>query len=282
MKLNNHIIKGTVTPIIFCLITISIILVYSFYSNIYYLLAKDSNNNEGLCFFYNILNPNLHFWLTTFIYSIPSLFFLNTIMNNHFNKFDYLIKERLGTKKFIFNNFVSTFIKSFIFIFFLYIYILLFIHVVLTPLNFSYSEYIDLTNYSINIFTKNTFANLIIYMFCSSIGFSIFTIFILSIKNKFKQKYLFKISSLVLGILLSVIPIIVGNYLYLLFENDIFLKIFSTFLLPSLITPGIQGFGSYGNIINPYINYLLTLTFYILITIISTYFEYNGEYKYDF
>lgn len=111
--------------IIFIIITI---LSVQFYTDIYYLLAKNGCKDAGLCLFYNSLNPNMNFEIPIIILSIPSAFLLEQYHINHFNKFDYYIKERIGFKKYIYQSYVRNFINSFLLILSIYISMIFVIH----------------------------------------------------------------------------------------------------------------------------------------------------------
>lgn len=52
---------------------------------------------------------------------------------------------------------------------------------------------------------------MLIYLILSGLGFALFSTLILSLKNMLKQKYLFKISSIVIGVILVVLPVIIGD-----------------------------------------------------------------------
>lgn len=60
---------------------------------------------------------------------------------------------------------------------------------------------------------------MLIYLILSGLGFALFSSLILSLKNMLKQKYLFKISSIVIGVILVVLPVIIGDRLFVVSEN---------------------------------------------------------------
>lgn len=263
------------------LVILSIIMIYLFYSDIYFMMKNDNNSNAGLCFFYNILNPNMFFWITVYLLLLPSNILQDGFINECMNKFKYLIIERIGFKKYYYHNLLHNFLNSFFMICIIYIYMLIFIHICLAPISFSYSEYVASTNMIINVFSKNTFLNLVTYIFLSSIGFSIFSTLIFSLKNHFKNKYLFRLSSLVLGIVLMVLPIIIGSILYNLINIDLILYFFSALSLFSLFVPGTQVFGNYLYIDNTLITFVFAVSLYLLIIAIIIFVERKREYAYE-
>lgn len=263
------------------LFVISIVLVYLFYSDIYYLFPKDKSYNTGLCFFYNVLNPNMHFWIPIIILILPSNVLLNDYYNEHLNRYDYFIKERVGFNRYVITNYFYSFINSFLLIITIYIYMLVFINLFLAPISFSYFDYVANTNTMINLFSQNTFFNLFLFILFSSIGFSIYCCLIYSIKNFFIQRYIFKILSVVIGVLLIVLPIIIASKLYNLFKFPFILNFFSFISLMSLLFPGIQGFALNIDFFSPIFLYFTSLILYIIVVIIITNRERKREFKYD-
>lgn len=262
--------------IIFIIITI---LSVQFYTDIYYLLAKNGCKDAGLCLFYNSLNPNMNFEIPIIILSIPSAFLLEQYHINHFNKFDYYIKERIGFKKYIYQSYVRNFINSFLLILSIYISMIFVIHFFLTPIFFSYHDVIKFKNYTIDIYNENIYINMLIYLILSGLGFALFSTLILSLKNMLKQKYLFKISSIVIGVILAVLPVIVGDRLFVVSENYNILILFSAMSLLNLIFPGVSGFGKYGYVFSPILVYLISFIIYSLITIFTLKIEMRREYN---
>lgn len=273
--------KKKLLTICYVILAVSIILFYQFHNDIYYLLAKNKENNAGLCLFYNSLNPDLNLEISIIILTLPSCILLNQYYINHLNKFDYYIKERIGFKKYLCQNYIHNFFHSFIFILCIYISMLLFIHFFLTPINFLNNNSILMTNHAINMFCENTFFNLLIYLILSSFGFSLFSTLILSLKNLFKQKYIFKVSSIFIGIILSVIPTIVGNQLFTIFNNNYILIIFSTLSLFNLLFPGITGFSKFGHLSSPILIYTISFVVFSTITLAIIKFEMKREYSYE-
>lgn len=269
--------KRFVYTIVIIFITI-IILSVQFYTDIYYLLSKNGCKDVGLCLFYNSLNPNINFEIPIIILSIPSAFLLEQYHINHFNKFDYYIKERIGFKKYIYQSYLRNFINSFLLILSVYISMIFVIHFFLTPIFIPHHDVIEFSNYTIDIFNKNININLLIYMMLSGFGFALFSTLILSLKNMLKQKYLFKISSIVIGIMLAVLPVIIGNRLFVMFGNYDILILFSAMSLLNLIFPGVSGFGKYGYVCSPILVYLISFIVYSLIVIFTLKIEMRREY----
>lgn len=263
------------------LVILTILMVYLYYSNIYFWLGQDITNNEGLCFFYDILNPHLYLWVTVIIISLPSNIICRKYVDYRINKFDLLLKSRQGFKKYVINNYINSFIYSLLVIFLVYIYMLFFIHFFLTPINFTYSDYVATTNMTINIFSKNTFLNLAYYICFSSIGFSIYNTLIMSVKNIFKQRYFFRISSILLGVLLTVLPVLFASRLFDIFNNTLILQLISLITLPTLMSPGIQSFGGYGIILPPIIGFFGSAILYGIIIFICFIKQFKREYKYE-
>lgn len=120
---------------------------------------------------------------------------------------------------------------------------------------------------------------MLIYLILSGLGFALFSSLILSLKNMLKQKYLFKISSIVIGVILVVLPVIIGDRLFVVSENYNILILFSAMSLLNLIFPGVSGFGKYGYVFSPILVYLISFIIYSLITIFTLKIEMRREYN---
>lgn len=264
------------------IMVICFILVYhSFHNDIYPLLASEGYKEAGLRFFYSIFDSSIELKITVIFLLIPSNLFVFNLLQEKNNHFSYMLKTRLGTKKYLIGNYIQIFIKMTLIYMFMHFLILLFIHLFLIPIEFVDNLDEIIMQRNLYIFSNKSFISLIIYMFLSSLGYASFGCLILSIKNLFKQNYSYRIASLLVGIIMIALPAIIGFKLYSIVPNENILNFFNTLFLPSLVTPGLQAISGFELSIHPIFIYLCSFFIYNLSSVYVYYYMSRMEYKYE-
>lgn len=250
-------------------------LYYYFYRDNYNLVTK--NESTGLMLFYHS-QMLLHFSqiFTVIIFVSPNIF-STEIVDEKRNHFSYLIKQRIGRKNYFRSNLLLNSLYSFIFMVLLQFFMILFIHLFLAPIDFNFVQG-DLTgvDYPYNFFDSNFLYNILIYICFSSIGFAIFSDLVYEMNLIIKNKYICKGSGLILGLLLSTVPVIAsGTFSEKIFHNQLFIYIFSPTYLPFLIMPSSPLMGGFHLHLPMIVIYILCVTCYLLV--ISILHKYNSR-----
>lgn len=96
-------------------------------------------------------------------------------------------------------------------------------------------------------------------------GYTLFSDFIMSLKDIVSNPYIYRGGGMVIGIVLSVLPVLIGVSLYRLTDIKVF-DLLAVFYLPTLLLPGIEGFGSFTPYLHPLILYMLSFLCYSVMT----------------
>lgn len=228
----------------------------------------------GLATFYNMQSTgfSIVFYLLA-LFIIPNIFSIQMVVEKQ-NTYSKFLKTRLGTHHYHLVNYVANTVLTFLFMFFMEILLLLFIHFVLFPISFQYTGIESVTTGIVS----NPLWNLVIYIPLSALGYTVFSNFILSLKDLIGNPYVYRGVGLLIGIVLSVLPVMIGVALYRSLEIKMF-DIFSVIYLPTILLPGVEGFGSFTPFLHPIILYSISIVFYIFITFIIAMIFNKMEYK---
>lgn len=226
--------------------------------------------NLGLNFFYRDLQQigfNLMF-VFVLLLLIPNLYSYQTIKEKN-NLFNMMIIQRISYKKYMKREIRNNFVKTFLVVMIIYVYSL-FITNLFVPIEFNFSA-ID-WNYVYNpyyqqyyeLFSNNSFISTIIYIIFVSLGYAVFSNFILSLQAFLKNLYIYRIT----GILTLILCVSGMSVLTTLFANIIGMKnaslLFSPFVIGFLLNPGMMTFGGEVTIPSMTWYFISTLTFLII------------------
>lgn len=250
----------------------------TFISGIYKELSL-THPEAGLAFFYELQDTTFTLWFPIMVLIMPSNLLGISYLKERNNKFSNFIKIRIGSKRYFKGNVVCNAIHSFVLFFTVQLVIVLVIHFFLIPIVFNFNTGIE-SNQVYEMITKNRLLNLILYIIFSSFGFTAFSTLILSIKNYFKNEYVYRGASLLLGLILIALPAILANSLYLLFNSEIILNLFMFIFLPTLISPGVQGISIVGIPFSPMVGFVFSFVMYLLVSILLFYKTSKKELQY--
>lgn len=190
---------------------------------------------------------------------------VNNFYENKYSKFQNFIVTRTGRKKRLIYEIVNVLISSFLFRIIVHIFMLVVIHLFFS--NIEFTIHTDLSYYRSAFISLNTnpYVSLLIYIIYSSVGFSIFSLFVYSMISFIKNKYVYKVSGIISFILLIVIGAFLGNELYKYFDNIKFfnpvIQAFNTF---NLISPGVEGFTSVTTLFEAHVYYWYTCVMFLI------------------
>lgn len=230
--------------------------------------------NFGLATFYNMQSTgfSIVFYLLA-LFIIPNIFSIQVVVEKQ-NTYSKFLKTRLGTYNYHLVNFIANTVLTFVFMLFIEILLLLFIHFFLYPISFQPMGIEGVTTGIV----ANPFWNLIIYIPLSALGYTVFSNFILSLKDLVGNPYVYRGIGLLLGIVLSVLPVMIGVSLYRSIGIRTF-DIFSIVYLPTILLPGVAGFGSFTTFFHPLILYSISIVFYTITTLFITKIFNRLEYR---
>ena len=228
----------------------------------------------GLATFYNMQSTgfSIVFYLLA-LFIVPNIFSIQVVVEKQ-NTYSKFLNTRLGTHNYHLINFVANTVLTFVFMLFIEIFLLLFIHFFLFPVSFQPMGIESVTNGIVS----DPFWNLIIYIPLSALGYTVFSNFILSLKDLIGNSYVYRGIGLLIGIVLSVLPVMIGVALYRSIGIRMF-DIFSIIYLPTILLPGVEGFGSFTPFLHPLILYIISIVSYTFITIFITKIFNKLEYR---
>lgn len=227
--------------------------------------------NLGLSFFYRDVQEIGFNLLYAFLLLllIPNLYAYQTLKEKH-NSFNTMIIHRISFKKYFKREIINNFVKTFIVVMLIYIYTLIIINF-FVPIKFNFSS-ID-WNYVYDpayqryyeLFSNNSFVSTMIYIIFVSLGYAVFSSFVLSLQFFVNNLYIFRI----IGIVVLIVGVAINAFITSLVANIIGAKIatllFAPFTIGFLLNPGIMNFGS-SSPISSIAYYFITVLTYLIIT----------------
>lgn len=218
--------------------------------------AVGNSVEAGISFFYNIQGTYESVLLMLLPMICLPLFFANNLSQNRYTGFNKFLITRVGSfQRYLRNFFVKTFRVTFAAVLIWQCLLLLEIDLLMSPIKILRSSRF-LKNSLGYIFSQNGYVNLFCFVLLASIGWAIFVCLVLAISLFIKNPYIFWGLGLMVGLLLFLIPVLLGNGL-----------ISYLFFLPILIMPGNQIIGSYIPSVPLYIQYGLTTLVYMSVTL---------------
>lgn len=273
----NEKTKKFIIPIITLIVMIGII----------YYVCRDGNykmfmhfNGIGLQLYYELQNPGFYLPFYIFILYLSANIYAIDFFRYKQTKFNNMIICRKGHKDLFFSNIKKIIISSFMFRLLCHVITLIIINYFFIPIKFNLSV-LEATDSIFHIFSHSTILSLIIYVFYSCIGFTIFSLFMYSMIYMIKNIYVYRVFGVIAGIFGYVITSIVYSILYSNGISEAFVQIFCyTFFTGSLLSPGLDVLGPSGLIVNVHIVTLVTFVSYLLVTTGLLAIQYKMEKKY--
>ena len=224
------------------------------------------HSNVGLQVFYQFQN-----FVPTFLLLglLSNCLVIDNFYQNKQTKFQNHIITRVGYKKRMKYEIKQVLILSFIIRFLYNLLLLGIIHFFFSKISFK--EYEDISYYASGVVElfHNSKISLILYILYSSLGFSIFSLFIYSVSYFIRNQHLFKISGIILFIGLTVLSAIIGNQLYMHFENIKFANpILQALATSSLMVPAMMGFTTITSLTETHIYFWYTCICFIIYSLI--------------
>lgn len=217
------------------------------------------NGNSPLTYFWEIQfsGPSSSLIIDTISMIIFSVYGSTIYIYIKNNNFFYSVQQRIGYTKFVKYAVVKTFFYATLLSLLTKVYELLLICLVIKkiPSNIALSQELLLGR---NPLDDNTIKGYFIFLLLSSIGWGIYSIFILSIGLFVKKMGIYFVLSPIIGTTLILIPGILVPAL-----GVSWVPFFSTWFIPSLIAPGQLGFAvSNGHSPNIYILFIFSTLIY--------------------
>lgn len=264
-----------ITLIIILIVTVaSLYYLFNYWSDGIY--AK-FNSNIGLAVFYRFQDFIPGFLILGLL---STSLVVESFYQNRQSRFQNHIITRIGYKERIKYEVKNVVIISFIIRLLFNIFLLLIIHFFFS--NIEFKEYSDVSYYASGVaeLFANSKISLLLYILYSSIGFSIFSLFIYSVSYFIKNQYVFKISGIILFIGLTVLSAIIGNLLYVYFSDIKFSNLLLQALATSsLMVPAMMGFTSITSLFETHIYFWYTCFCFIIYSGILLYIRYKLERK---
>lgn len=215
---------------------------------------NDFDKNYGISVYFNIISINRNvIYFIAYTLLMPSIVLMDYFDYN-FNKFNYFIIERIGIREYYKKALLNIFVITILSTLFINLCLLLSIGILWSNISFE-------PQYIYNLFSENTFINIVIYFILSAIGTAFFSMFMFSIINFINNKYIYRgfisILTFTTIILCTFIAPFIFSVFRLLFNNKTIFKTIIFSIVPSgLLTPGMI-FEYYG-----FLNFVSSLIFY--------------------
>lgn len=244
--------------------TIAITCILLILGNILLYLNPNNNfdNDYGISIYFGLISINRNIiFLITYTLLLPGIILID-YYDYAINKFDYMIIQRIGVnqyyKRALENIFVITFFAT------------LFINLcLLICIGFIWSNISFTPQYIYELFSQDTFKNIVCYLFFCSIGTSFFSMFMFSIIDFIKNKYVYRgfIPILIFTTIIFctfIFPFLSGIGSILFKNLLIFKTIIFSFVPSGLLTPGMI-YESYG-----FLNFGCSFLIYFVCFVVST------------
>lgn len=234
-----------------------------------YLLNEEILPDIGISAFFHLFNGNrtLIFLFLGILLGTPSVIAIYYFQYKN-NAFKNLILTRISYKKYIQNMLVKTFVYSFCFYLALNIIVLLLVHTMYYPILFH--EPMQLYE----LFSSNLITNVVIYIILSSLGFSIYNLFLTQLIEFIHNEFLFRGITLINFVAsLIIFSGIKSMFVKVIQDNQIIDTITSSIVPINLFTPGLLY--EY----NGLPSFIASAIFYLLVTFICGWVAYKGAMK---
>lgn len=228
----------------------------------------------GLATFYNIQSTgfSIVFYLLA-LFVIPNIFSVQVVIEKQ-NTYSKFLKTRIGTVNYHITNFITNSVLTFLFMISLEVLLLFYIHFFIFPISFQYMGIESVTTGIVS----SPLLNLLLYIPLSALGYTVFSNFILSLKGIFNNAYIYRGIGIIIGIILSVLPVMIGTLIYRSFGIKLF-DILTILYLPTILLPGVEGFGAFTPMLHPFILYILSILFYSFVTYLLSKIFNKLEYR---
>lgn len=220
---------------------------------------NEFDKDYGVSVYFSLMSINRNvIYFISYALLLPSIILMD-YYDYAANKFNYLMYERVGVKKYYKNSLINIFIVTFLATLFINLCLLVSVGLIWSNISFVPQNIYTL-------FSEDTFTNLFVYFILSSIGTGFFSMFMFSIINFIKNKYVYRGIVAILTFSSVIFCTIIGPLLFplsSLFENLTMFKTFVFSLIPcGLLTPGMI-FENYG-----FLNFICSFIIYLICFII--------------
>ncbi len=255
---------------------------FSFYSADYGIFTPESYAHLGLNFFYRMQTTAL-----VLLYFIINIFLAPNLLaadlyrdrKTHFSNF---IKIRIGSRRYFYHSIAENYLTVLLYFICTQLIALLFIHFFIFPITFDFSLFEGLYNAS-EALSSNHVWNLILFIFLSANGYAVFATLLFSLRRYLRDVYLFRASGLILGLLLYILPALLYQFVnnrFPMLSQFIFYPLYMLYF-PTLIAPGVEGFGQYLLDFSPILAFLISYAICGGIAVWLNYKADRREYRYE-
>ena len=237
-------------------------------------------SDSGLHMFYTLCNSGLFLPFELLLLFLSSNFIASDFYNNKYSGFQNYIVTRVGEKNRLKYEIKQVLKCSFLLRFILHIFILLIIHIFFSRISFH--EYSDVSYYveGAAALFSNSKVSLLLYLIYSSIGFSIYSLFIYSLIVVIKNKYVYRVSGIVVFIGLVVCTALFGNELYKYFNDIKFANPIMQAINPmNLLSPGVDSLTTVTTLLETHIYYFYSCFCFIIYSLFFMFLRYKKERK---
>ena len=262
-----------------------LIIIYLFihlgYLSMGYNLFSSISAQTGLEFFYRINGATLFLPFYLLLGFLLNNILATDYYKNKYSSFQHFIVERTKYKPRIKEEIKRILIVSFIVRLLIHLITFFIIHINFTKISLVMTK--DPTYYinAVFAYSSNSVISFKFYIIYSTIGFCILSLFLYSLIPFIKNLYIYRISGILLSIIGTMIPALIGN-LYISYLGKLGLIgniITNLFYSGGLISPGVDAFTGVTNGIEMHVMFFLNCLGYLFITCILIKYRYKRERK---
>lgn len=227
-----------------------------------------TNESSSYVFYYmqsSIGNSVMGIIYTFFSFIVVPLIYSYQVIKVRINRFDYLINVRMHKKEI---KYIPKTIGTNFFITYIYFLANLVLSIVLIsflygPFKFENPSFYltESIHYYMNI---NGLVNFLLYIFLAPLGYALFSTLVYIIGLFLKKYVMYLPSGLVVGLLLTIFPAMIGS-MFMIEKANLFPYVIE---LQSLISPGLASIGSVIPEFNALFAYLLSFLFYSFVVLV--------------
>lgn len=270
--------KKLFTVIIFSATIAIIYWCYKYYGAGIYTLGRGTS---GLSLFYTLNGCGNFLPFYIFISFLSNNLVSDNYYKNKETGFQKFIVTRVNPKQRKRTEILSVLLISFIFRIIIHIITILTIYSLTKGLRLDFYGDPSYFPSSFFAFSNNSIISFILYIIYSSIGFSIFSLFLYSLINYTKNYYVYKSLGIIIAIIGVLIPAFIGNIglNYIDESNPIFTAFLYSIYSAGLISPGIETLNSASGILNLHLYFIISCFGYLLMSTILLKIGYKKEIK---
>ena len=272
-ELRNKIIYAIVA-----LIATIVIINYCFISNDY---GSFNSDTIGLKMFYTLNGCGLYLPFYIFLAFLSNNIICDSFYSNKKTGFQNFIISRVGFKERKISEIKYVLLSSFLVRVALHIITVVIINCFFAKIRLIYNGNPSYFPETFFAFSNNSLISFVIFIIYSSIGFSIFSLFLYGLIDFVKNQYVYKSMGIIMSVFLVVIPAVVGNFALVNYDYQSYFEASIIYIgyAAGLLSPGIEVLKVNSLAIANNVYFFVTAISYLIIILLLVIFGSRSERK---